>query len=220
MKGTPITEEIFEYVVERFALSEVELLQAMRSRAEAAGVPMIMISEEQAKFVGMFLKAMNARRVLDVGTLFGYSAAVMARAIGPAGSVTSLEYSEMHAKVARENFVALGLSNVDVLVGPATETMKTLPDNSFDFILIDADKVNYVNYLTEAKRLVRNGGVIAGDNALAWGKIADPALPKTDPDYVSVNAVRAFNDAFAADTALFGIIVPVGDGLAVATVTK
>lgn len=220
MKGTPVTEEIFEYVVERFAMSERALLENMRPRAEKAGVPMIMISEEQAKFVGMFLKAIGAKTVLDVGTLFGYSAAVMARAIGPDGKVVSLEFSELHAQVARENFAALGLKNIEVLVGPATETMSKLEDRRFDFVLIDADKVNYVNYLREAKRVTRLGGVIAGDNALAWGKIADPALDPNDPDFQSVSAVRAFNEAFSKDPELFGIIVPTGDGLAMATLGR
>ena len=98
--------------------------------------------------------------------------------------------------------------------------MKTLESNSFDFILIDADKVNYVNYLNEALRLVKPGGVIAGDNALAWGKITDLDLPETDEDYESVTAVRRFNTAFGQNSSIFGIIVPVGDGLAMGVVNK
>lgn len=220
MKGTPLTEETFDYIVDHFAGREKELLAMMASHAEAQGVPMINISEEQAKFVGFFLKAIKARRALDVGTLFGYSAAIMSMAMPEDGEVISLEFEPMHARVARENLERLGIRNVTVLEGSALDRMKELESDSFDFILIDADKPNYVNYLTEAKRLIRSGGVIAGDNALAWGKIADPNLPSNDPDALSVRGMQDFNARFAADSAIFGIIVPVGDGLAMGVVTK
>jgi predicted O-methyltransferase YrrM len=218
MKGTPLTDQIYEYIVNAFATEERALLSRMQARAKTAGVPMIMISEEQAKFVGFFLKAIAAKHVLDIGTLFGYSAAIMARAIGPKGSVTSLEFSPKHAGVARENLAAEGIANVKVLEGPALDTLKTLESGSFDFALIDADKVNYSGYLTECLRLVRTGGVIAGDNALAWGKIADPNLRTDDEDYVSVTSVRKFNQAMAAEPRLFSAVIPIGDGMAMGVI--
>lgn len=220
MKGTPLTDKTYNYIVEIFAREEVMLLELMQHRATERGVPPIMISEEQAKFIGFFLKAMNATRVLDVGTLFGYSAAIMARAIGAGGEVVTLEFESLHAAVARDNFKHLNLTNVQLLQGPALDHMKSMPDNYFDFILIDADKPNYVNYLKEALRLVRNGGVIAGDNALAWGKIADKDLPTTDPDFVSATAMQQFNAEFASLKNVFGCIVPVGDGMAMGVVSK
>ena len=220
MKGTPLTDETFQYIVENFAKPERELLEAMSARAQEAGVPMIMISEDQAKFVAFFVKAIKARRVLDVGTLFGYSAAIMSRAMGPSGEVVSLEFSELHADVAKKNLEAIGVKNVDVRVGSAVDTMKTLESDSFDFILIDADKPNYPQYLKESLRLIRNGGVIAGDNALAWGKIASPKLTESDPDYISTMGMRAFNAAVAKEKSMFSIIVPIGDGMAMGVVTK
>ncbi len=220
MKGTPLTEASFNYVVDLFAKNESALLEQMTKRAKEAEVPMIMISEEQAKFVGFFLKAIRAKRVLDVGTLFGYSAAIMSRAMPPDSLVLSLEFEDKHADVAEANFRELGITNVEVLRGPALDQMKQMPANFFDFIMIDADKINYIAYLNEALRIIRPGGVIAGDNALAWGKITNTNLPKDDPDYVSVTAVQAFNAAFAANNAIFGIIVPVGDGLAMGVVEK
>src|SRR5436190_23620198 len=99
MKGTPLTEQICEYIIDNFATEERAMLERMASRAEAAGIPMIMISEEQARFVGMFLRATKAKNVLDVGTLFGFSAAVMAKAVGADGKVVSLEFSDKHATV-------------------------------------------------------------------------------------------------------------------------
>jgi predicted O-methyltransferase YrrM len=219
MKGTPLTDQICEYIIENFATEERALLERMSKRAEAAGVPMIMISEEQARFVGVFLRAIKAKRVLDVGTLFGYSAAIMSKAVGNDGKVVSLEFSEKHAQVAKENLQSEGISNVEILTGPALDAMKQMPNDSFDFVLIDADKVNYTNYLKESLRLVKNGGVIAGDNALAWGKVTTD-VPKTDEDYTSVTSIQAFNTAFAHEGALYGVICAVGDGMAIGVVSK
>ena len=98
--------------------------------------------------------------------------------------------------------------------------MKKMAADSFDFIMIDADKPNYVNYLAEALRLVKPGGVIAGDNALAWGKIGQSQISASDPDYKSVTSIQAFNRAFASEKAIFGVITPVGDGLALGVVEK
>ncbi len=214
MKGTPLTEKTFNYIVDLFAKDEVALLERMSTRAKEAGVPMIMISEEQAKFIEVFLKAIKAKRALDIGTLFGYSAAIMSRAMGPESHVVSLEFLPMHAEVAKTNLAAEGIENVEIIVGPAAESLKTLEAASFDFILIDADKENYSIYLDHALQLIKSGGVIAGDNALAWGKITDTSISKNDPDYLSVTSVQAFNLSFANEQRLFSIIVPVGDGLA------
>lgn len=220
MKGTPLTDKTFDYIVDLFAIEESQLLELMQRRASEKGVPMIMISEEQARFVGFFLKAMNAKRVLDIGTLFGYSAVIMSRAIGAEGEVVTLEFEPLHATVARENFKHLNIENIKILQGPALEQMKGMPDNYFDFIMIDADKPNYVNYLREALRLIRNGGVIAGDNALAWGKIAEKNIPANDPDFLSATAMQLFNAEFAALKNVFSCIVPVGDGMAMGVVQK
>jgi predicted O-methyltransferase YrrM len=219
MKGTPLNDQLFEYIVQNFALDERALLETMSARAEAAGIPMIMISEEQARFVGVFLRAIKAKRVLDVGTLFGYSAAIMAQAIGTDGQVVSLEFSDKHSEIAKENLLAIGLNNIEIITGPALDAMKKMPDSSFDFVLIDADKVNYTNYLKESLRLVRNGGVIAGDNALAWGKVASN-VAKEDEDYSSVTSIQAFNQAFAQEGAIFGVICAIGDGMAIGVVSK
>lgn len=220
MKGTPLTEPVYNYIVDLFAKDEVALLKQFSERAEQAGIPMISISEEQAKFLGFFVKAIKAKRVLDVGTLFGYSAAIMAQAMGDGGEVVSLEFEPMHARVARENLASVGISNVTIHEGPALDHMKRFESDSFDFILIDADKVNYINYLKEGLRLIKAGGVIAGDNAMAFGRLMDNDIQKDDADYESVTAVRRFNAEFAAESSIFGVIVAVGDGMAMGVVHK
>ena len=219
MKGTPLTEQTYNYVVEHFAAEEATLLELMQKRAVEAGVPMIMISEEQAKFIGFFLKAIKARRVLDIGTLFGYSAAIMSKAIGAAGEVVTLEFEPHHAKVAHANFKHLGLENISLMQGPALDNMKTMQEGIFDFIMIDADKINYKRYLKESLRLIKDGGIIAGDNAFAFGKLLEH-VPETDPDFISVNAVREFNETFASEKSMFSCVVPVGDGLVMGFVKK
>ncbi len=219
MKSTPMTEEVYRYIVERFAFEEEALLSVMQSRAELMGVPMIMISPEQARFIGFFLRAVKAKRVLDIGTLFGYSAAIMSKAVGSDGEVITLEYEQLHAQAAHSNFRHLGIENITLLEGPALENMRTMPDNYFDFIMIDADKINYMNYLTESLRLIRNGGVIAGDNAFAFGKLTLPVHPD-DPDYIGVNAIRRFNEEFTKISNVFSCIVPVGDAMAMGVVKK
>ena len=195
------------------------LLQLMQKRAEEAGVPMIMISEEQAKFIGFFLKAISAKRVLDIGTLFGYSAAIMSKAIRAGGEVVTLEFEPLHAKVAHANFKHLGLENISMLQGPALDHMKKMQSGIFDFIMIDADKINYIHYLKESLRLIKDGGVIAGDNAFAFGKLVEH-VSETDPDFIGVNAIREFNATFAEEKSMFSCIVPVGDGLVMGYVKK
>jgi caffeoyl-CoA O-methyltransferase len=220
MKGTPLTEATYNYIVDNFAFEEEALLEMMQTRAHAAGVPMIMISPEQAKFVGFFLRAMKAKRVLDIGTLFGYSAAIMAKAVGEDGEVVTLEFEAAHAAVALSNFRHAGLSNVSLLQGPALDHMKSMPDNYFDFIIIDADKINYRNYLRESLRLIKNGGVIAGDNAFAFGFLTDETLTSDSPDYIGVTAIREFNKEFAQLDNVFSAVVPVGDGMVMGVVRK
>lgn len=247
MKGTPLTEETYEYIVRNFAKDERALLERMSVKARAAGLPMIMIGEDQAKFIGFFLKAIQAKRALDVGTLFGYSAAIMARAMGPGSEVVTLEYSEANATVARENLDDLYLRNVQIKTGPALEVMKLMRRETFDFILIDADKPNYVNYLNEALRLIKTGGVIAGDNAMAWGKVALPVNGKTpkaskttkgekaskvkteeyhpwispdDDDFGTVRGIQEFNTAVSTNKRLFSILIPIGDGMTMGVVGK
>ena len=217
MKGTPMTEPTYEYVIQRFGKEERELLRAMARRAERAGMPLIMIGEDQARFLRILLPAMGAKTCLDVGALFGYSAAVMAQSMGSKGKVVSLELEPRHAEVARENLAGLGLGKqVDVEVGAALDLMKKLKASSFDFVLIDAEKTGYVGYFEESLRLVRPGGIIAADNTLAWGRVAEPpAALREEPDVV---AIQRFNDHVAKSKDVVACLLPIGDGLLVARV--
>jgi predicted O-methyltransferase YrrM len=155
-----------------------EALSAALSRSSAAGLPALAVSPPQGKMLNLLVRMCGARHVLEVGTLGGYSTIWLARA---AERVTTLELDPRHADVARENLAAAGLTNVQVLVGPALETLPTLTD-TVDFAFIDADKGNNPRYVEHALRLSRPGTVIVVDNTVRQGRVADLAL--TDDDVV------------------------------------
>jgi len=141
------------------------------------GLQPISVSEAQGKLLNLLIKTVGAKRVLEVGTLGGYAAIWMAKALPADGELVTLEISEETVKVARENIENAGLATkIRVIHGPAIETLPTLgPEGSFDFAFLDADKASNLEYFKEAKRLVRKGGVIIVDNVVRNGGTADPA---------------------------------------------
>jgi len=152
---------------------------AVKACAENS-LPAIAVSAAQGKLLNLLARTIGAKRILEVGTLGGYSAIWLARALPDGGELVSLELSEKHAEVARANLAHAGLaSKTRVIVGSAVDTIKTLqPNPPFDFVFIDADKPSNVTYFTEAKRLIRKGGIIIVDNVVREGDVAKPI--KTD----------------------------------------
>jgi predicted O-methyltransferase YrrM len=220
IKSEPLTQALVDYVTERFAREETERLHRMWQRAEPAGLPMIMIAPEQARLIRIILRGMGARRALDVGTLFGYSAATMADAMGEGGRVVTVDVKAECTRVAERNFQEEGLADrIEAITAPALEAMQRMEPDSFDFVLVDADKSNYENYLGQAVRLLRPGGVLAFDNAFAFGKVLDEP-DASDEDHDGVRAIQNFNQTLSAHPDVEAIIVPFGDGLALGTVQK
>ena len=161
-------------------------LTAALQASDAAGLPSIAVSAQQGKFLSLLTAAVQARRVLEIGTLGGFSTIWLARGAGPEGRVVTLEYEPKHAEVARANVERAGLADrVEVLVGAALDTLPTLSGGPYDLIFIDADKENYPAYLDWAVRLARSGSVIVADNVIREGKILDP-----DSDDARVQATR------------------------------
>ncbi|KAL1742756.1 O-methyltransferase-domain-containing protein [Schizophyllum fasciatum] len=160
----------------KFLLGEPdEALAFALANAKKNNLPEIAVSAAQGKYLNLLLRALGARRVIEVGTLGGYSTVWMARALTEGGKLTSLEISETNAKVARENIAHAGLADrVEVIVGPAEETLAAMKDaGAFDFAFIDAFIVNNVTYMKECKRLIKSGGVIIVDNIVQNGLVAD-----------------------------------------------
>jgi predicted O-methyltransferase YrrM len=147
-------------------------LSAALESSDAAGLPQIAVSAQQGKFLSLLAGAIGARRVLEIGTLGGFSTIWLARGVGPQGRVVTLEYEPKHAEVARANLQRAGVADrVEVVVGAALDTLPTLTDGPFDLVFIDADKENYVPYLEWAIKLARPGAIILADNVIRQGKV-------------------------------------------------
>lgn len=205
---TLVTAEHFRYVAAR-TVPEDAFLGELKQAARAAGIPPIWIAPEQASFMQILLKLHRARAVVEVGTLAGYSAIAMARALPADGRVQTIEIDAKHADFA-EQWVARSdvAGKVVVLRGAGQAVLPSLPAGSADAVFLDADKADYKMYLGECLRILRPHGLVMVDNAFAFGQLLHPQ--PTDRD---VAAVRDFNDHMAAAGALHSIIVPLGDGL-------
>ncbi|KAK0222421.1 O-methyltransferase-domain-containing protein [Armillaria nabsnona] len=156
-------------------LQKDQTLEFTVQNSEANGLPTIAVSPAQGKFLYLLAKSIGAKRILEVGTLGGYSSIHLARALPDDGKLVTLELKERHAKIATENITRAGVaSKVNVIVGPALASLqKMASEPKFDFVFIDADWDNILNYFTESKRLVRKGGVIVVDNVVQNGCVGN-----------------------------------------------
>jgi predicted O-methyltransferase YrrM len=197
-----------EKYIESLFVPPDPVLTQNTSDAEAAGLPAIQVSPNQGKLLYLLSKMCRASRVLEIGTLGGYSTTWLARALPDGGTITSLELDQKHAEVARQNLDRAGMaSRVTVHVGPAEQTLQRLIDQrvpAFDLIFIDADKPGYPRYLDLSLQLSRPGTVILADNLIRDGGVMDAA-----PEEENARAARAFNAILAADQRLESIIIPV-----------
>ncbi len=190
----------------------------MPADAEKRGIPLIHISPEQGKFLQVLMAATNATKVLEVGSLFGYSTLWMARALPADGTLHAIELSKLHAQTTRENIVLAGLSDrVKVHHGDAREVLPTLASEApFDLAFIDAEKAQYVDYFEQVMQLMRPGGMVIADNASANGN-AWQTNPKRDREHIL--AIRAMNQRMASDPRLTSLLVPISDGMCVGVVS-
>ncbi|MEJ2217943.1 MAG: O-methyltransferase [Gemmatimonadota bacterium] len=204
--------------VHRLFAPEDDVLEELRGEIARQDLPEIYISAEQGRLMQVLLTAIGARRVLEVGTLGGYSAIWMARALPPDGRLVTIELRAERAELARRFIRRAGLQDViEVKVGKALDVLRDLQSRReiFDAVFIDADKEGYGDYLDAALALVRTGGLILGDNAFQHGAIVEDPPPTP-----SVRAVQAFNERLASDERLVSTILPVRDGLTLSVVRK
>lgn len=200
---TDLWNDVDDYIVERLCPSDPSLEAALRANA-AAGLPAIDVAPNQGKLLHILALSVGARRILEIGTLGGYSTIWLARALPGDGQVVTLEAVPAHADVARANIERAGLAEVvDIRVGPAIETLPQLAgDAPFDLIFVDADKRNNPAYLEWALRLSRPGSLLIVDNVVRKGAITDPA--SADPD---VQGTRRLFDALAQEPRLVATAV-------------
>jgi predicted O-methyltransferase YrrM len=168
-------EAVDQYFLDKIIGQDAALEEAQKA-AEAAGLPPISVTAAQGKLLHLLVRMHAARKVLEIGTLAGYSTIWMARALPPAGKLITLEYETKHAEVARANIERAGVAGlVEVRIGEALKTLPTLEsEGPFDLVFIDADKENNVGYFQWALKLCRPGSVIIVDNVVREGKVADP----------------------------------------------
>jgi len=200
-----------------------DALDAALAASDAAGLPQIAVSAPQGKFLNILAASIGARRILEIGTLGGYSTIWLARALPPDGRLISLEFEPKHAEVARANIARARLADrVQVIVGRASDSLEELVAvgaGPFDLIFIDADKTGYSEYLTWSLKLSRAGTLIIADNVVRDGAVADAS--STD---ANVQGVRDYNAklAFHRRTVSATILQTVGskgyDGLSIARV--
>ena len=194
------------------------VLDAALAANAAAGLPAIDVSPAHARLLQILARIAGARRILEIGTLGGYSTIHLARALPEGGRLVTLEAVPKHAEVARANLGRAGLTDrVEVIVGPALATLPSL-DGPFDFIFIDADKESNAAYLAEALRLSRPGTVIVCDNVVRDGRVADLSA-----DSPAVAGTRRFFEQAGAEprltaTAVQTVGVKGWDGFAIAVV--
>ena len=192
------------------------ILEKVKEGIRQAGMPEISIAPAFGQLLTLLVKMTNAKRILEIGSLGGYSGICLARGLGEEGKLISLDINDQFAAVAKRHLVMAELGHlVEYRIGDAATSIEQLEleGAKFDFVFIDADKGGYPYYLDKAIQLAMPGAVIIGDNTLMHGKTINP-----DAQSPSVVAMRKFNARMTSDPRLEGLIIPGYDGLAIARV--
>ncbi|MEU2503583.1 O-methyltransferase [Streptomyces sp. NPDC007863] len=218
----PQWQDVDAYVTDLLVPADEALTAALADSA-AAGLPEIAVAPNQGKFLNLLARVQGARRILEIGTLGGYSTIWLARALPADGRLISLEYDPRHAEVARANLARAGLADrVEVRTGAALDTLPLLEKEAagpFDLVFVDADKANNPHYVAWALKLSRPGTLIVVDNVVRAGRVAVP-----DPSDPAITGTRAMFELVANEprldaTALQTVGTKGHDGLLIARVT-
>lgn len=212
-KYTALDDDLHAYLVEHGARQDEVLARVQEETAAMGSIAAMQIAPDQGAFIELLTRAIGAQEALEIGTFTGYSAISIARGLVPAGRLLCLELSEEYAETAARNLADAGVADrVEIITGPADETIRMLPDREhFDLVFIDADKPGYPVYFEEALKRTRRGGLILLDNVLQDGRVLDP-----DPDDESTNAIVALNRALASDERVDLAMVAIADGITIA----
>jgi predicted O-methyltransferase YrrM len=210
-----LTDRIHQYVL-RWGLDEPPVLARLREETAAHPHASMQISPEQGAVLALLVELTDARRCLEIGTFTGYSSLAVALALPVDGRIVCCDVSDEYTSVARRYWAEAGVTDrVDLRLGPALETLDTLladgAAGTFDLAFIDADKTGYPDYWERCVELVRPGGVIALDNVLWGGRVADP-----DDDHPSTRAIREVNERVAADPRVRQVLLAIADGMTIA----
>lgn len=207
-----LDERTYDYLLS-ISLRESALLRRLREETAHVSHSNMQIAPEQGQFMSLLVRLMGVSKALEIGTYTGYSALCMALAMPEQGELVCCDISDEWTSVARRYWQQAGVEHkIDLRLAPALDTLDELLaqglQGQFDFAFIDADKQNYVNYYERCLRLLRPGGLIAVDNTLWDGAVADP-----DNNAPDTCAIRDFNQALCDDKGVVLSLVPIGDGL-------
>ena len=220
-KFTALTPELHTYVVEHGARQDELLRRLAAETAELGGIAIMQVAPEQGALMTLLVRAIGARRALELGTFTGYSAICIARGLPDDGRLVTCDVNDEWARIARRYFEQAGLAErIDLRLGPALDTLRAMPDDEpfdfafdepFDFAFIDADKVGYLDYYEETIRLLRPGGLAMIDNVLRGGRVTEP-----DPDDEGDRVVVELNERIAADERVESVLLGLSDGVTLA----
>jgi predicted O-methyltransferase YrrM len=210
-----LDDRLYEYLLQ-VSLREAPILRRLREETSRLPNAGMQISPEQGQFMALLIKIAGARKILEIGTYTGYSSLAMALALPPNGEIIACDLSAEWTAVAARYWAEAGVAGrIDLRLAPALETTAALleagEELTFDFAFIDADKERYGDYYEASLKLLRPGGLIAVDNTLWNGRVAEEAAQ--DPDTL---AIRAFNKRLKSDPRIDLSLVPIGDGLTLA----
>ncbi len=210
-----LDRQLYQYF-QSVSLREPEILTQLRQETAQHPLGMMQIAPEQGQFMALLLQLLGAKKTLEVGVFTGYSTLVVALALPEDGQVVACDVSEEYTAIAHRYWQKAGVAHkIDLRIAPALETLDQLlaagQENTFDFAFIDADKSNYDNYYERALKLVRPGGLIAIDNVLWGGQVADSSVQDN-----RTTAIRELNAKLHQDQRIRLSLVPIADGLTLA----
>lgn len=210
-----LEQHIYDYL-HSVSLREPEILQQLRHETDQQPLSQMQISPEQGQFMALLVQLMGAKKTLEVGVFTGYSSLIVALALPPSGKVVACDVSEEYTAIARRYWQLAGVADkIDLHIASAMDTLdRLLADGeaeTFDFAFIDADKSSYDGYYERALQLVRPGGLIAIDNVLWSGRVADPKVQDN-----RTKTIRALNQKLHQDSRITLSLVPIADGLTLA----
>jgi caffeoyl-CoA O-methyltransferase len=207
-----LNPELHDYLVEHSSFRDGVAAEVEQAAREMGELEEMQIGGDQAAFITLLVRAIGARRALEVGTFLGYGAISIARGLPDDGKLTCCELNEEYAERAHQHLSHAGLAErAEIRVGPAIETLRGLDDGAFDFAFIDADKVGYPDYYEECLRLLRVNGLIMLDNTLREGTVLDP--PESDE---GASTIAELNDRIAADDRVDVAMLGIADGVTLA----
>jgi len=214
-KTIDLSNQLYDYLLS-VSLREPEILRQLRQETARHSLAVMQIAPEQGQFMALLVQLLGATKTLEVGVFTGYSSLCVALALPPNGKVVACDVSEEYTRVARRYWQLAGVADkIELRLAPALDTLAQLladgQAETFDFAFIDADKVNYEGYYERSLQLVRPGGLIAIDNVLWSGRVADPQFQDK-----STLAIRALNNKLHNDQRVTLSIVPIADGLTLA----